>query len=251
MRGAKALERIKAGYQFKRLRQDGVLALFTSGRKNFSFGRENFEPLRINRRSFLKQVGINFKDLVCLQQVHSSGVVCVGEDERGKGAQQGESAISGADAVITDVRNLPLAIFIADCLAIYFFDSRKRIIGLAHAGWRPTAEKICLKVIKMLRQHFGSQSESLVVAFSPAIRSCCYEVDLKVSKFFKHSLIRRGDRLFLDLAKENKIQLLEMGVKEKNIIDCGICTACSQKEFFSYRREGLKAGRMMAVMMIK
>jgi copper oxidase (laccase) domain-containing protein len=63
-------------------------------------------------------------------------------------------------------------------------------------------------------------------------------------------LFKRKGKIFLDLAQANLLQLQKSGVKEKNIYDCGMCTSC-QQDFFSYRRDGQNAGRMMSVIMIK
>ncbi|MEW6008808.1 MAG: peptidoglycan editing factor PgeF [Candidatus Omnitrophota bacterium] len=241
------LDRLKGGYQFSLFKDLGVLALFTDRHDNFSF-RNNHAPSVLKaRHDFLGQVGINFKDLICVKQVHSSRVSLVTEIERGKGSQDFDSALVFSDGIITDVKKLPIAIFIADCLAIYFFDPAHNSIGIIHAGWRGSAQKISLKVIELMNEHFSCRPQDLIVAFSPSIRSCCYAVGLDMRDYFVESLIEKEGKLFLDLALENKNQLLSAGVKEENIIDSRICTSCHNEEFFSYRKEGEKAGRMMAV----
>jgi polyphenol oxidase len=53
------------------------------------------------------------------------------------------------------------------------------------------------------------------------------------------------------LVQVNKQQLVSAGVKDENIFDPEICTACKSNEFFSYRREGKSSGRMMSVIMLK
>lgn len=245
------VDKLKGGCQFGFFKDLGVLALFTDRHENFSFKNNLVSLVSKAREEFLGQVRINYKDLVCVKQVHSSRIVVVTEFERGRGAQDFDSAIAFSDGIITEVKNLPIAIFIADCLAIYFFDPIHKAIGLIHAGWRGSAEKISLKLIEIMNEHFGSRAQDLIASFSPSIRSCCYEVGLSMKDYFFESLIEKEGKLFLDLALENRNQLLNAGVKKENIINCEICTACHNEEFFSYRREGLSAGRMMAVMMIK
>ncbi len=239
----------KTHYEFKDLNSLEIIAAFSDRQVNLGF--KNNPAFSDKRKVFLQELAINPLDLICLKQVHSNTVIRVGEEWRGFGAKDYTSAISDTDGLITDIRNLPLAIFIADCLAMYFFDKQKNTIGLIHSGWQGTAGKIAINTIKAFQQHFSSDVNDIIVAFSPCIRSCCYEVKEDVAKFFNSSLIYRQGKVFLDLAGENKKQLLSAGIKEENIIDCQICTCCNSSEFFSFRREGEKAGRMMAVMMLK
>lgn len=183
-----------------------------------------------NRRFFLESLGIDYQDLICARQVHGNSVRYVKQEEKGKGALYHLDALDGTDALITDKPNLPLAIFTADCLSIFLYDCRHSAIGLIHAGRRSTEEDITIKTIKLMREIFDTDSQDLSVGFGPAIRNCCYEVDL---------------------IGMNKKQLLDLEVKEKNIFDSTICTSCRNQEFFSYRKEGNSCGRMMSVIMLK
>lgn len=245
------LEKINSAYKFKLFDKFGVAAAFTNARENFSFRHGVPADVLANRSNFLGYLSINYKDLVCLKQVHSGNVIHAGEDARGRGADSYESAIDDTDALFTDKKNIPLAIFLADCLGVYFFDPEKKVIALAHAGWRGSKAGIVNNLIKDLIRCFGCRPEDLIAAFSPAIRSCCYEVGASVAALFKSAVIKRGEFFFFDLIKENRQQLLSLGLKDKNIIDCQICTSCRNAEFFSFRKEGENAGRAMAVMMIK
>ena len=52
------------------------------------------------------------------------------------------------DGLVTDVKNLPLVTFFADCVPLFFVDDVRHVIGLSHSGWRGTAGKIGLETIK-------------------------------------------------------------------------------------------------------
>lgn len=242
------LGNIDACLYFRPFKNKGAWAAFSADKENFSFRHGEHSKVIISRGNFLSRLGINYRDLVCLKQVHSSNVVYAGLPERGRGADNYESAISNADAVFTDKKNLALAIFIADCLAVYFFDFKKKIIGLAHAGWRPSAAGISIELIRALKARFDSEPSDLLVGFSPAIGPCCYEIGPDTAKFFRHSVVKRRGKLYLDLKAENKRQILSQGVKSKNIFDSRVCTSCSNDRLFSFRKEGGNSGRAMAVM---
>jgi hypothetical protein len=204
-----------------------------------------------NRQNFLDGLGINYQDLVCAKQVHSSSVRYAKEEDKGCGALSYDTSILNTDALVTDKRNLPLAIFTADCLSIFVYDAKAHTIGLIHAGWRSTKENITLKTMQFIKQQFNTDMSGFYVSFGPGIRGCCYMVDENFNDFFPQDLEKRGGHYYLDLARINKKQLLESEVKEANIFDPQICTFCRNDEFFSYRREGKACGRIMSVIMLK
>jgi len=204
-----------------------------------------------NRKVFLGGFGIDYKNLVCARQVHGSSVSPVQGTDRGKGALSYDTALPDTDALITNARNLPLAVFTADCLSIFLYDPLNLSIGLIHASWRSTKEHIAAKTVQLMQEKFHSQAQDLWVGFGPAIRDCSYEVGEEFSGYFNEGLMKRGGRYYLDLVGINKNQLLDMGVSATNIFDSKICTSCQNQEFFSYRKEGNSCGRMMSVIMLK
>jgi YfiH family protein len=204
-----------------------------------------------NRQDFLSALGIDYQDLVCAKQVHKSQIRYVKEDDKGKGALSYDTAFNDTDALITDKKRLPLAIFTADCLPISLYDPKTSAIGLIHAGWRSTQENIARHAVQLIQEKFNSRPEDLYVGFAPAIRQCCYEVKSELNNLFADELIEKDGSYYLDLVGLNKKQLLGSGIKEEHILDCQICTSCQNKNFFSYRREGKNCGRMMSVIMLK
>lgn len=204
-----------------------------------------------NRDNFLKGLGIDYRDLICAKQVHGGAVRYAEESNLGKGSLFYHDSIPATDAFITDKKNLPLAVFTADCLAVFLYDYKIPAIGLVHAGWRGTKERVVSKAIRLMREKFNSRMDDLSVAFGPAIRSCCYEVGGEFKRHFPGEVAFRGGRYYLDLVEINKKQVLDSGVKEENIFDSGICTSCRNEDYFSFRREGKSCGRIMSVMMLR
>lgn len=204
-----------------------------------------------NRRNFLRQLNINYESLVCASQVHGSCIACIGDADRGRGAKSADTALGSTDGLITNVKNLPLAIFTADCLAIFLYDPVKHAIGLIHAGWRGARAGIISKAVESMREKFGSNPENLLAGFGPFLKSCCYQVGDEFKDYFPGGLLKAGNHYYLDLAAVAKEQLLKKKVKETNIGNSGDCTFCNNDKYFSYRKEGSKAGRLMAVIMLK
>lgn len=204
-----------------------------------------------NRRNFLEPAGINYRDLICAKQTHSNRIHFVSLNDKGRGALSYDSSIEDTDAFTTNVKEAPLAIFTADCLPVFLYDSENKAIGLVHASWRSSQGNIASKTVRSMRDKFGTMPSDLRVYFGPAIRDCCFQVGAEFKDIFPGHLIVRGDDNYLDLAGVNRKQLLDSGVKDINISDSGLCTCCNENDFFSFRREGRYCGRMMSVMMLK
>lgn len=241
----------KGYYQFAGAFGPNLICVFSKRPQNMSLAYGDTRYSLENRRDLLTRLGVDYNNLVCAKQIHGEGVRYAQESDRGKGAIFLDDSMADADALITDKRNLPLAVFTADCLSVFLYDCRIPAIGLVHAGWRSSRQKIVEKAVQLMQEKFGTAVKDLYAGLGPAIRSCCYEVGRDFADFFPRELSERGNRYYLDLAGLNKKQLLDLGVGEKNIFDSNICTSCRNTEFFSYRRQGYKCGRMISVMMLR
>lgn len=89
-----------------------------------------------------------------------------------------------------------------------------------------------------------------MVWIGPHIGACCFEVkqDFFVDKpdWLEHQ-IDHNNKFFIDLASIVCRQLQDRGVLGNNISVSSMCTCCQVQEFFSYRRQGAEAGRMLAL----
>jgi YfiH family protein len=204
-----------------------------------------------NRKLFLGNLGINYSSLVCAKQIHASQIKYIDDSCKGRGALNFDTSIDDTDAFITDCPNIPLAVFTADCLSVFLYDPQKPAIGLVHAGWRGTKERIVAKAVEEMQERFKTKVELLQAFFGPLIKECCYEVGEDFKGIFKTGFKQKNSRYYLDLAGINKLELLAKGLREKNIHDSSICTSCQNNDFFSYRKEGKSCGRMISVIMLK
>ena len=224
---------------------------FSRKPQNMSFVHGATAESLENRKDFLQTKSINYQGVVCLRQVHGDRIIRAEEDDRGKGALSQENSLADADALVTNVRGLPLAVFTADCLSIFLFDPQSLVVGIVHAGWRGTKSRIAAKAVLLLQKEFNLDPQSVFVGFGPAIRQCCYSVGEELAGDFGEFVVKREGTFYFDLARANHQQLCQAGIKQANIADCGICTFCSTKEFFSYRRDKQGCGRSMSVIMLK
>lgn len=157
------------------------------------------------------------------------------------------------DALVTNKKNVAIALNFADCVPIIFYDSEKEVIGVAHAGWRGTVAKIGPKTVQKMSDEFGSNPEDIIALIGPSIGKCCFEVKEDVLNKISESVSNQtGDAIsgmFADLKLINKIQLLATGLKKIYLSE--YCTSCQSGLFFSYRKENGNTARHSAVIMMK
>lgn len=215
------------------------------------------ENVIANRTLLLAGLGARAADMVCCEQVHGAEVARVGAGEAGCGAFDLSTAIAGCDAMICNEPGVNLAAFFADCFPVYIFDPRRRVVALAHAGWKGTMQRIAARTVGAMTEHYGCRVQDMEVFIGPGIGPCCFEIGHEVAQKVKAELPGRdllrneNGRLTWDLARTNFRLLEEIGISADQIDICGLCTACHRDLFFSYRRDSGLTGRMAAVIALQ
>jgi copper oxidase (laccase) domain-containing protein len=158
--------------------------------------------------------------LVTAEQVH-------GNDLRVAGAAEAGSCLSGCDGLIASEPGVVLGIYVADCAAVFVTHSKRRVAALLHSGKRGTELGILPRTIDLLQREHGCDPGDLVVEVSPCIRPPHYDVDF---------------------AAQLERQAVEAGVGRYH--DEGRCTGSDLQNYYSYRIERGKTGRMLALLEI-
>jgi polyphenol oxidase len=267
-------------------RTGGFSRVYGKGDLNLGFTKDDSHAaVERNRAAFLAQLGAVMKKrgakaslwpLISARQIHSDIIHCVREIPT--------EQLTG-DAFITALPGVLVAIQTADCLPVILVDTKRRAVGVFHAGWRGTVKRIVEKGVGEMFRCFGTRARDIKAAIGPGIQGCCYEVGEEVrikfeSQFgYAASLFREvkdsdpvrekypllfltarapghsegmlPKRIFLDLVEANRQQLLAAGVMKKNIDASPLCTNCHPELLFSYRAERGKTGRMMGVVGIR
>lgn len=108
---------------------------------------------------------------------------------------------------------------------------------MAHASWRAIIRSIIRRVIEIMKNKFGSQEKDILVGVGPKICSCHFEVQEDVAtKFSQKVLIKRKNRLFIDLPLAIKLEVIKNGIRPKNIEEIKECTYCLKNKYFFFRR---------------
>ena len=208
--------------------------------KSLNLGGTDDLPENIgeNRRLALSDLDIEMNQVSYLNQIHSNEV-CAGKI----GKQTG-------DALVTKRIGLALAVGAADCYPVLFSDEKNGVIGAAHCGWKGTMGRIVTNTINEMIL-LGAETQHIKVAIGQGISEKNYEVSEDVITQFKNHHFPEfcWSGRHLNLLEANRFVAIESGIKAENIWTMNRCT--TEPDFFSYRRDNGKTGRMWAVILMK
>jgi len=204
-----------------------------------------------NRRRMFKSIGRKVESLFDVWQVHSTKVVC---SDSPRSINQPQEK---ADAILTGNEQVTLFMRFGDCVPIFIHDPIRRVVGIIHAGWQGTIDKIADKAVQTMKANYHSSPEDLLVGIGPSICPHHYEIGndviLKARRAFGNDasevLLSENGRTNMDLWKANSLILREAGVKHIQV--AGICTACHVDDWYSHRAENGKTGRFGAILALK
>lgn len=200
-----------------------------------------------NRKKICETLGINYKNLVIPEQMHTDNIKIVSSPH---------DDVSNCDAVVTEVPELFLMLHFADCVPVILYSPDKHVVSVVHAGWRGTAKSIGPKTLNIMKNKFDVDISLIKASIGAAIGQCCYPVSKEVADELRGTIVKKCDNLFttnvndnilvnVDLKKLNEQQLREFGVKYIDTSDN--CTSCMNSVFYSYRAENGKIGRHAAI----
>jgi YfiH family protein len=186
------------------------------------------------------------RHVIVPQQVHGNRCVTI------KGGGPLKKRYEG-DTILTDRKDVLLTVSVADCLPVFLVEPKRKVVGLVHAGWRGTLLGIARQTMMRANTEFGCDPRDFTILLGPAIQKCCYEISEGIALLFDGDFLVRvpGQRPKLDLPSANLKQFLNCGVERRNVFGSNECTCCHKEMFDSFRRDGDKAGRMIAFLGIK
>jgi polyphenol oxidase len=196
--------------------------------------------VRKNRATFFEKLNIDENKVARSFQVHDDKILYVTEP----------IAAHGYDALITNQKNVYLAVTIADCAPILIHDTKNNAIAAIHAGWKGTVKQITRKTLLEMNKQFGTQGQDCKAFIGACISIKNFEVGNEVAEHFSESLKQfdaEKQKWFVDLKQANKEQMVQLGLDEQNIEISEYCTVEHHHLFFSHRKENGLTGRMLAV----
>ena len=173
-----------------------------------------------------------------LRQVHGTGV------QRFDAAPVGDEEPE-ADAAVTSVPGVVLAILTADCLPVVFAARDGGEVAAAHAGWRGLAAGMLESTVAAMR----TPANDVIAWLGPAAGPQAYEVGAEVRDAFLADdagavvafAATRPGHWRVDLYALARRRLAAAGVRE--VHGGNLCTISDATRFFSHRRDG-RSGRL-------
>ncbi|MGD1059288.1 MAG: polyphenol oxidase family protein [Solirubrobacteraceae bacterium] len=166
-------------------------------------------------------------------QVHGTAVYVI-DHQTGSG---GEPVALEADGHATALTGVGAMVMAADCLPVAL--GCDGAVAMVHAGWRGLAAGALERGVRTLCDLAGGEPIEAIVG--PCAGVCCYEVGPEVHAAFDRAPRADGH---LDMRAIAHERLADAGVG--HVRDVEACTICDER-FFSYRREGTRAGRQAGV----
>jgi YfiH family protein len=174
-------------------------------------------------------------------RVYANGAAGEGVQARVVVEDDGTQPTFEADGHAVAVPGVAAMVLTADCIPVVL--GAEGAVAALHAGWRGLEAGVLEEGVMALRD-VGGQG-AIVAIVGPCAGRCCYEVGEEVHRAFGKAH-RHGSHI--DLRAIARDRLLAAGVAE--VRDVEACTICDER-YFSYRREGARAGRQAALAWIE
>ncbi|MFB9990394.1 peptidoglycan editing factor PgeF [Deinococcus oregonensis] len=191
-----------------------------------------------NRRRVAQALGFGAAQVARLNQIHGVDVL-----------EAHTAGVQTADALVSRTPGLLLAIGTADCYPLLLADEEAGIIGAAHAGWKGTLGQIGTRTVEAMIR-LGASVDNIRAAVGPGICGARYQVSADVAEEFRaaglaDAVLEVNGSEHLDLAGANRDGLLAAGLNPEHLWVSGRCS--TEDDFYSYRRDSGRTGRMWAV----
>ena len=207
-----------------------------------------------NYRLLCAAIGVDAERAVPTHQLHHDHIRIVTEEDAGKLFCKPRD-YEDVDGLITNVAEIPLFIYSADCGITLLHDPVTRCIGAVHSGWRGVALGILPKTAEAMCRVYGAKPENIRIAMGAGIGQCCFETDSDVPDAMRDAIgaaaepfmERRGEKWHIDLRGINVYRLRQIGISEEQIDLLPLCTACNPDLYWSHRLTGNSRGVQGAV----
>jgi polyphenol oxidase len=200
-----------------------------------------------NRLIALKAMGCDPDSVYDVWQVHGVNVAIA------KTPRSPETSYLQADVILTNTPGIALMMRFADCVPVLLHDPVRKVIGIAHAGWKGTILGTGRIAVEAMQSQFGSKPGDIHAAIGPSIGPDHYEVGrdvvMQVRQAFEKSasslIVNHAGVVHFDLWAANRLVLGEAGVRQIEL--AGLCTACHTEDWYSHRAEHGRTGRFGAI----
>lgn len=229
---------------------DKCLALTTTTKLgNMAYQVDEGRDVKEHRQLLANLLNVDTNRFVYMHQHHSDKIQKVTLNDLGKGK---DAFIDGVDvdALYTYEKTVPLCIFHADCVPIFFVDESKDLVGIIHAGFKGTMIHVAYKSIKQVIENEGVNPSNLKFYIGPYRAPKSFIIDEATKKEiieaeYQDAII--GDKFDNGLA--NIIDLERIGIRKEQITVAGLDTFSDDRFYSAYQKTPV--GRLMSLIILK
>jgi hypothetical protein len=230
-------------------RQGGVSTGDFSSLNFSTLTGDSEETVRQNLDIAARHLGVARTHLYFLTQVHGVAAKLV----TGKEEQNAVEAEEG-DIVLTRAPGVAAAIRTADCVSILLACPDTGWVSACHSGWQGCVKNAAGAAVRELEKHDCGR---ILAAIGPHISQAAFEVSNDVAEELlsaspdKDVVDRSQKKPHVDLRRMVRAQLVEAGLSDSDIDDVPGCTVQQEDNFFSFRRDREKSGRMLSAIVAR
>ena len=221
----------------------------TTSLGNLAYQVDEGRNVKEHRLLLAKEISIDLDRFVFVHQHHSDEIAKVTLKDLGKGK---DSFFDGmdVDALYTYERNVPLCVFHADCVPVFFIDDTTNLIGIIHAGYKGTLKHVTYKSINKIIEEENVKIENLRFFIGPyrMPRSFYIEKEARqeiIEAGFEDAI--KGDSFDNGLA--NVLDLRKLGIKDEQIQFANLDTYADDRFYSAYQKTPV--GRLVSLIVLK
>ena len=184
----------------------------------------------------LAELGVQTEHILHFHQTHSNTILSISSAQAAQALLA--APLQDADAWVFSpcISGWGAAIVTADCVPVFLWDDTGSYAALAHCGWRGVVKGLAQKAAQALLTQ--NPHLRLNAWLGPHIQACCFEVQEDVAaQFPANCVLRKKDKIYVDLNIEIKRQLTQAGIAAEKIQTPYYCTCGDKENFFSWRRD--------------
>lgn len=220
----------------------------TTALGNMAYQVEEGKDVLVHRQKLADALDIDINRFTYVHQHHSDLIERVNKEDIGKGMNAFEDGLE-CDALYTYEKGVPLCIFHADCVPIFFIDETKDLVGIIHAGFKGTMKHVAFKAIKKVVEEEGLDIKNLKFYIGPFRMPQSFEINEETRKAIIESGFEEAikDGRFAN-GYANKLDLYKLGVRDEQI-RCAHMDTVTDPRCFSVQKT--PNGRMVSLIYLK
>ena len=216
---------------------------------NMAYQVDDGKDVLKHRQSLSELLSIDISKFTYVHQHHSDIMMEVTADDIGKGANAFEDGLE-CDALYARLKGVPLCIFHADCVPIFFINEKEDLVGIIHAGFKGTMKHVAYKAIKYVLEKENLNIQDFKFYIGPFRMKQSFELD----ENSKREIIEAG---FIETIKDNHfdnglaniLDLLNVGADESQIQKTDDDTVSDDRFYSAYQKTPV--GRLVSLIYLK